>query len=115
MDRCSWNSVGPVRAVGGRSFSSVRMMAPFGKRGAFGYTVFGEFREFGAHFVEGQTHALRENDEGDPAEDCTGIAAVPGACAFGFDEPAVFIEPQGRGCYAAAFGDFRDCEEAGQI
>src|SRR5690349_931222 len=33
-ERCSWNSVGPVRAEGGRSFRTVRMIAPFGNDGS---------------------------------------------------------------------------------
>lgn len=84
-----------------------------GPVGAFGGVVAGELVEFFGDFVEGETDALGEDDEGDATEDGAREAAMPGACALGADEASILIEAERGGGDAGAAGDLGDGEEIG--
>src|SRR6185503_12646682 len=73
-----------------------RPVAPGGRR------VRRELSELPADLVQAQADLLREDDEGDPAQDGARIAAVPRARALRLDQAALLVVAQGGGGDPAA-------------
>jgi len=68
----------------------------------FGHAVLGEFGQLLADLVECHSEPLGEDDERDPPQHLTPVAAVPGARPFGPDEATSLVETQRRRADAAA-------------
>ena len=54
-----------------------------------------QFGEFGGNLLQTQADPLSEDNEGDPAQGRTRIAAVAGACSLRHDKAFFLVEPQG--------------------
>src|SRR5579875_588720 len=78
-----------------------------------GGAVRGQLLELGGDLVEREPDPLREHDEGDPAQDGPGVAAVPRALAGRADQAAVLVEAQRRGGDAAAPRHLADLQKLG--
>src|SRR5262245_4696331 len=84
-----------------------------GPVGTLGHAVLRQLGELLGDLLERQADLLCEDDERDAPEHRPRIAAVAGAGAFGGDQAARLVEPQGRRGDAAAAGDYSDREELG--
>jgi len=74
----------------------------FGPIRAFRRPVLWQLGEFGANLFERQTDALRENNEGDPAEDRPEVTAMPGASTLGLNKSSLLVKPERRCRYATS-------------
>ncbi len=74
-----------------------------------------ELGKLGADLVEREADALREDDEGDPAEHRSQIVAMARARPLRADQPSLLIEAKRRGCDAASACDLSDCSNSDMV
>jgi hypothetical protein len=70
-----------------------------------------QLRQLGPDLVESQTDSLCEDDEGNPSQNRSWIAALTAAGTLGRDESALLVETKRRGGNAAATRHFADQEQ----